>query len=44
MNCSYFFAASQESICIIDKEIIPEPLEQIKSCKAFELWWGAVEK
>ncbi len=42
MNCNYFFAATEKSICTIDKETIPEPLEQIKFYKAFEMWWGVV--
>ena len=43
MNCCYFWKDPREGFCNIDDEIIPEPLEEIKFCPAFEEWWGAVE-
>jgi len=43
LNCSYFYVETDESFCRIDKEIIKLGLAYIKFCKAFDLWWGAVE-
>ena len=45
MNCEYFWCDSfkEISFCTIDKELIEEPLELIKFCKAYNEWFGAVE-
>lgn len=44
MNCEYFYAKTSEyNFCTIDNEIVKEPLEQLKFCRAFIMWWGAVE-
>ena len=46
MNCEYFWIFDLclgRCYCTIDKEIVKEPLEQLKYCKAFYLWWGAVD-
>ena len=43
MNCKYFWARYDINFCTIDKEIVREPMEIMKFCNAFKMWWGAVE-
>ncbi|KKK41794.1 hypothetical protein LCGC14_0809810 [marine sediment metagenome] len=42
-NCSYYFVNTVNGICTFDKEQISHFLAELKNCKAFNLWWGAVE-
>ncbi len=40
MNCSYYFADIEKSICTIDKKVINLEISKIVKFNAYDEWWG----
>ena len=40
---AYFAVDGDHGLCLLDLERIPPIEADLKKCKAFEEWWGAVD-